>query len=114
MPDNLHFITTFNDLLDWLGDELDWPIEDYGLDDLTFEYDADDLGLREEEAEKLEGSSIRQLRPLTGGQPFGIFSSSSAGLVSPSSSCAASSTPSSLRSALRPTPPTSGVGTQLI
>ena len=73
MPDNLHSITTFNDLLDWLGDELDWPIEDYGLDDLTFEYDADDLGLREEEAEKLEGSSIRQLRPLTGGQPFGIF-----------------------------------------
>ena len=73
MPDNLHSITTFNDLLDWLGEELDWPIEDYGLDDLTFEYDADDLGLREEETEKLEGSSIRQLRPLTDGQPFGIF-----------------------------------------
>ena len=73
MPDNLHSITTLDDLLDWLGDELDWPIEDYGLDDLTFEYDADDLGLREEDARKLEGSSIRQLRPLTGGQPFGIF-----------------------------------------
>ena len=73
MPDTLHSITTFDDLLDWLGEELDWPIEDYGLDDLTFEYDADDLGLREEEAEKLADGSIRQLRPLAGSQPFGIF-----------------------------------------
>ncbi len=73
MPDTLHSITTFDDLLEWLGEELDWPIEDYGLDDLTFEYDADDLGLREEEAEKLADGSIRQLRPLPGGQPFGIF-----------------------------------------
>ena len=73
MPDKLHSIATIDDLLDWLGEELDWPIEDYDLDDLTFEYDADDLGLREEEAEKLADGSIRQLRPLPGGQPFGIF-----------------------------------------
>lgn len=73
MPDTLHSIATIDDLLDWLGEELDWPIEGYDLEDLTFEYDADDLGLKEEEAEKLADGSIRQLRPLEGGQPFGIF-----------------------------------------
>lgn len=73
MPADLRTITDFDALLAWLGEELDWPIADYGLADLTFEYDAEELGLKDEEAEKLEGSGIRQLRPLPGGQPFGIF-----------------------------------------
>ena len=73
MPTDLRHITTFQDLLDYLRDELDWPVEDYPLEDLTFEYDADELGLKDEEAEKLKEGSIRQLRPLPGGQPFGIF-----------------------------------------
>lgn len=69
----LQSIDNFDDLLDFLRDELDWPIEDYALDDLVFEYDPDELGLKDEEAEKLKGGKIRQLRPLAGGQPFGIF-----------------------------------------
>lgn len=69
----LQSIDNFVDLLDFLRDELDWPIEDYELDDLVFEYDPDELGLKDEEAEKLKGGKIRQLRPLAGGQPFGIF-----------------------------------------
>lgn len=73
MPADLRTITDFDTLLAWLGEELDWPIADYGLDDLTFEYDAEELGLKDEEADKLAGSVIRQLRPLPGGQPFGIF-----------------------------------------
>lgn len=73
MPADLRAITDFDALLAWLGEELDWPIADYGLEDLTFEYDAAELGLKDEEAEKLEGGGIRQLRPLPGGQPFGIF-----------------------------------------
>jgi hypothetical protein len=73
MPTDLRSITDFDDLLAYLGDELDWPVEDYGLDELTFEYDADELGLKDEEAEKLKDGSIRQLRPMPGGQPFGIF-----------------------------------------
>ncbi|MCC5840515.1 MAG: SAM-dependent DNA methyltransferase [Opitutales bacterium] len=73
MPD-LRSITTFSDLLAYLRDELDWPVEDYNLDDLTFEYDPDELGLKDEEAAKLADGTIRQLRPLSGGgQPFGIF-----------------------------------------
>lgn len=73
MPADLRTITDFDALLAWLGEELDWLIADYGLDDLTFEYDAEELGLKDEEADKLAGSVIRQLRPLPGGQPFGIF-----------------------------------------
>lgn len=73
MPADLRTITDFSDLLAYLRDELHWPVEDYALDDLTFEYDADELGLKDEEAEKLKDGTIRQLRPLPGGQPFGIF-----------------------------------------
>lgn len=73
MPPDLRSIHSFDDLLAYLADELDWPVADHNLDELTFEYDADDLGLKEEEAEKLKGGRIRQLRPLPGGQPWGIF-----------------------------------------
>jgi type I restriction-modification system DNA methylase subunit len=73
MPADLRTITGFSDLLEYLRDELHWPVEDYVLDDLTFEYDADELGLKDEEAGKLKDGTIRQLRPLPGGQPFGIF-----------------------------------------
>jgi len=73
MPADLRSITNFEELIAYLRDELDWPVEDYGLEDLTFEYDADELGLKEEEAEKLKDGTVRQLRPLPGGQPFGIF-----------------------------------------
>lgn len=73
MPADLRAIADFAALLAWLGEELDWPIADYGLEDLTFEYDAAELGLKDEEAKKLEGGVIRQLRPRPGGQPFGIF-----------------------------------------
>lgn len=73
MPTDLRSITDFEELLAYLGDELDWPVQDYPLEDLVFEYDADELGLKEEEAEKLKDGSIRQLRPMPGGQPFGIF-----------------------------------------
>jgi len=73
MPTDLRSIADFEELIAYLGDELGWPVEEYGLDELTFEYDADELGLKDEEAEKLKDGSIRQLRPLPGGQPFGIF-----------------------------------------
>lgn len=73
MSTDLRSITNFDDLLTFLSDELDWPIEEYGLEELTFEYDASELGLRDEDVVKLKDGKIRQLRPLPGGQPFGIF-----------------------------------------
>ncbi|RWQ46942.1 type ISP restriction/modification enzyme [Mesorhizobium sp.] len=65
-------VTSFPKLVELLRDKLDWPIgNDYGFDDIVYEYDADDLGLKEDEVAKIR--EIHQLRPLVTGQPWGIF-----------------------------------------
>lgn len=67
----LREIKTFRQLIAFLRDELDWPIE-HGddEDDLTFDW-SDDLGLKDEERVGIK--EIKQLRPLETGQPWGIF-----------------------------------------
>jgi hypothetical protein len=69
--DLLRKITTFPKLVEYLRDELQWPIEVESFDDLTFEYEAEELGLDPKIAVKIH--SIKQLRPLTAGQPWGVF-----------------------------------------
>ena len=68
---NLRNVRNFDSLIRYLEDELGWPLDGYEMEDLTFDYDPADLGLKEEEASKVK--SIRQLRPLTSSQPWGIF-----------------------------------------
>jgi hypothetical protein len=70
MPDLRH-IRTFTQLIRYLEDELGWPLDGYGVDDLTFVYEADELGLKPVDAAKVK--KIRQLRPLDSKQPWGIF-----------------------------------------
>jgi hypothetical protein len=70
MPDLRH-IRTFTQLVRYLEDELGWPLDGYGVDDLTFVYEADELGLKPVDAAKVK--KIRQLRPLDSKQPWGIF-----------------------------------------
>jgi predicted helicase len=72
MPSDLRSIRTFEQLIRYLGEELDWPIEDYELDELAFTYDPAELGLKDEDAAAIK-PPIRQLRPLSGGQPWGVF-----------------------------------------
>jgi predicted helicase len=55
----------------YLRDELDWPIETENFEDLTFDYAPEELGLDAETAVKIK--EIKQLRPLTSKQPWGIF-----------------------------------------
>lgn len=62
---------TFPDLVDYLRDELDWPIEVDDAEELVFEYDPAELGIDPRYAVKI--NSIRQIRPLAEGQPWGIF-----------------------------------------
>lgn len=69
--DQLRTIRTFEDLVRYLEDELDWPLQEYGFDELTFEYSPAELGLKDEDAAKVK--TIHQLRPVVHGQPFGIF-----------------------------------------
>ena len=70
MPDLRH-IRTFTQLVRYLEDELGWPLDGYGVDDLTFVYEAEELGLKPVDAAKVK--KIRQLRPLDSKQPWGIF-----------------------------------------
>lgn len=65
-------VANFDQLVELLRDQLEWPIgEDYGFDDIVFEYEADELGLKQEEVAKVR--EIHQLRPLATNQPWGIF-----------------------------------------
>lgn len=68
---NLRQIRAFPELVRYLEEELDWPLQEYGFDDLTFEYTPSELGLKEEDAARIK--AIHQLRPLASGQPWGIF-----------------------------------------
>ncbi len=70
IPD-LRAIKTFPQLVKYLRDELEWPIEGDDFEDLTFDYSAEELGLDNKTAAKLR--EIKQLRPLETKQPWGIF-----------------------------------------
>ena len=68
----LENVTSFESLIDYLRDELEWPLpENANIDNTTFSYTAAELGLKEEIVGG--GVEFRQLRPLTTNQPWGIF-----------------------------------------
>ena len=67
-------IPRFDQLVAYLRDEMGWPIardsfED--VDDLFYDFTADELGIDPKTAAKIE--SIKRLRPLSPRQPWGIF-----------------------------------------
>ncbi len=64
-------IKSFPSLVKFLRDELDWPLGSDEIDELVFEYEPDELGIDPEIAVKIK--EIKQLRPLTENQPWGIF-----------------------------------------
>ena len=64
-------IHSFKDLLIYLEEKLDWPLQRYQFDELTFEYQPEELGLKDDDAAKVK--TIHQLRPLRHDQPCGIF-----------------------------------------
>jgi len=74
MPDQrdaLRNIRTFPQLIKFLRDELDWPIESEDFEELTFDYTPEELGIDTASAAKIQ--EIKRLRPLSAGQPWGIF-----------------------------------------
>lgn len=65
-------VASFGQLLTYLRDELDWPIDQIAVDELTFEYDpCQDLGLSVDAAARVQ--AVKQLRPLSDTQSWGIF-----------------------------------------
>jgi predicted helicase len=69
--DALRNIHTFPQLIKFLRDELGWPIESDNFEDLTFDYTPEELGIDAASAAKIQ--EIKRLRPLSPGQPWGIF-----------------------------------------
>lgn len=69
--DRLREIKTLPQLLKYLRDDLDWPIEPEDTEEVTFDYEAAELGLDAKSAVRIK--EIKQLRPLSGSQPWGIF-----------------------------------------
>jgi hypothetical protein len=67
----LRDIRKFTDLVRYLESELEWPVAAESFDNLTFEYQPAELGLKPEDAVQIR--KIHQLRPLASGQPWGIF-----------------------------------------
>jgi hypothetical protein len=64
-------VRDFTSLVQYLRDDLDWPLDVEEIEDLTFEYEPEDLGLAPEHAVKVK--EIKQLRPVVDRQPWGIF-----------------------------------------
>lgn len=67
-------IKTFPQLIAYLRDEMGWPIGRDSfeeVDDLFYEFTADELGIDPKTAAKIQ--EIKRLRPLSPKQPWGIF-----------------------------------------
>lgn len=69
--EQLQQIKSFPALVKYLQDELEWPITKDSFDDLTFDYEPEELGIDSKTAAKIE--EIKQLRPMVTNQPWGIF-----------------------------------------
>lgn len=69
--EKLTSINSIEKLLDFLRVELDWPLAEGDVNELTFSYDADELGIKPEHAPKI--NKVYQIRPISGDQPWGVF-----------------------------------------
>lgn len=67
----LQALRNIDDVLEFLADELDWPIDTIDPDDAVFDYTPDELGIPADQVPSLQ--KISQLRPLANHQPWGIF-----------------------------------------
>ncbi len=69
--DRIRQIKTFPSLVKYLRDELSWPIVADDFEDLTYDWEPEELGIDAASAAKID--EVKQLRPLADDQPWGIF-----------------------------------------
>ena len=71
----LREVRTADDLLRYFVRQLDWPLEDEDLledpEDLMFDWDLEEMGIPQAASRPIE--RVRQVRPFTETQPWGIF-----------------------------------------
>ena len=70
-PGLLRRVRTLKDVLSFFAQELDWPTAHVDIEDATFGWTAEELSIPGEQVPTL--LSLRQLRPLSNAQPWGIF-----------------------------------------
>jgi hypothetical protein len=68
---DLRGVRSLDDVIELLAEELDWPLGGASLEEATFDFTPTDLGVPDEQVPQLR--RLRQLRPLTAGQPWGVF-----------------------------------------
>lgn len=74
MKQDIRKVKNIEDWIRYFSDNLDWDIdfdEIDDIDDISYEYTPEELGLKPESCAKIR--SLKQLRPLTNDQPWGIF-----------------------------------------
>lgn len=69
--DQLRHVRNLDDVLGLLADDLDWPITVDQLEEATFDWQPEELGIPTDRMPHL--ASLRQLRPLEANQPWGVF-----------------------------------------
>jgi len=69
--EKLKNVTDFESLVQYLIEELSWPIEDENINEITFNYEPKTLGISDDQSVKI--NSIKQIRPLSDTQPWGLF-----------------------------------------
>ena len=73
-PSDIAQIRDLPTLLEFLRDRLNWEIEfEARVDELTFDYTADELNLSDKVSNRLQGGVVRQLQNFKPDQPWGIF-----------------------------------------
>jgi hypothetical protein len=69
--EKLRQIHTIPALVEYLDTELGWPVGVGDWEDAVFDWQPEELNLKPEHQVAIK--SIKQLRPLVSGQPWGIF-----------------------------------------
>ena len=64
--ERLALIRRFDQLVAYLRDDLDWPIDSDDFEELTFDYTPEELGIDAKNAAKIQ--AIKRLRPLAPSQ----------------------------------------------
>jgi hypothetical protein len=68
---SIQSIRTFESLLGYLGDVLQWPVSSDEIEDMTYEYRPAELGITGEAAVNI--TNIVRIRPFHSKQPWSVF-----------------------------------------
>ena len=74
MAQELRKVNDIESLMTYFSENLGWAIDPddyYDIDDITYDFEAADLGLKDEAFAKI--TSLKQLRPLVDEQRWGVF-----------------------------------------